>query len=116
MEPDNIPTTNATAALPARRGFFQWLALGLGAVASGLVAIPYVGYLLGPLKRPIDWVTLGPVTGFEPEATRFVTFTNPMSQPWDGMVAETGVFVRNLGKDERGSDQFLVLAANCAHL
>jgi menaquinol-cytochrome c reductase iron-sulfur subunit len=43
-------------------------------------------------------------------------FDNPIRQPWDGMVAHTGCFVRNLGKDEKNEDQFQVFAVNCAHL
>ncbi len=47
-----------------------------------------------------------------------VTFDNPepISQPWDGMTAHTGVFVCYLGKDKDKKDQFRVLAVNCAHL
>jgi Rieske Fe-S protein len=50
-----------------------------------------------------------------------VTFDNPIRQPWAGMVAFTGVYVRNQGQDDEKPDQakkqkFLVLAANCAHL
>jgi Rieske Fe-S protein len=45
-----------------------------------------------------------------------VAFKNPLRQPWDGMTAHTGVFVRYEGKDEQKKDQFLVLAVNCAHL
>jgi Rieske Fe-S protein len=50
-----------------------------------------------------------------------VTFDNPIRQPWDGVVAHTGVYVRYQGRDDGAADaaaahQFLVLAANCAHL
>ena len=50
-----------------------------------------------------------------------MTFDNPIRQPWDGMVAHTGVYVRYEGRDEREADEtkahtFLVLAVNCAHL
>ena len=45
-----------------------------------------------------------------------MTFDNPLRQPWDGMTAHTGVYVRNEGQDDRQQDQFLVLAVNCAHL
>ena len=47
-----------------------------------------------------------------------MTFDNPIRQPWDGMVAHTGVYVRYEGRgraDETGT-QFLVFAVNCAHL
>ena len=53
----------------------------------------------------------GPVTNFPVGETRLETFANPISQPWDGMTAKTGVYVRNLG-----DDKFLVFAINCTHL
>jgi menaquinol-cytochrome c reductase iron-sulfur subunit len=88
----------------------------MGAIAALLVSIPYVGYLLGVRKKSIDWVNLGPVESFAPNETRLVTFDNPIRQPWDGVVAHTGVYVRNNGKDAAPADRFLVLAVNCAHL
>ena len=36
-------------------------------------------------------------------------------QPWDGMTAKTGVYVRYLGRDGF-KDQFQVFAINCTHL
>ena len=44
---------------------------------------------------------LGSVDDFPPDETRLVTFDNPIRQPWDGMAAHTGVYVRHQGKDER---------------
>lgn len=101
---------------PPRRSFFQWLTYGIGAVAAALVGVPFVAYLL-PRKRPAPpWVKLGPVSKFPLGETLLITFDNPISLPWDGIVANTGVHVRNEGKDEQGKDRFLVLAVNCAHL
>jgi Rieske Fe-S protein len=51
-----------------------------------------------------------------PGETRVVTFDNPIQTPWDGIVAQTNVFVRYEGKDDHQTDKFLVLAVNCAHL
>jgi Rieske Fe-S protein len=106
---------------PGRRTFLRWLTYGLGAVATAAVGIPFVGYLLGARKAPVDWVPLGPVTDFPEGQTRMVTFDNPIRQPWDGLVAHTGVYVRYEGPDEEEPDEanrhkFLVLAVNCAHL
>ncbi len=67
-------------------------------------------------KAPVEWWPLGPITDFQLNQTRRVTFTNPIHQPWDGMVARTGVYVRYQGRDEEKGHQFLVLAVNCAHL
>ena len=110
-------------AVPERRGFFRWLTYGLGVVAAAAAGIPFVGYLLGARKAPVDWVVLGPVTKFPINETRLVSFDNPIRQPWDGMVAHTGVYVRYEGEDQdqKQADKakrhkFLVLAVNCAHL
>jgi Rieske Fe-S protein len=97
---------------PTRRTFFQWLTYAMGALAAAVTAVPLVGYVLGPLrKKAPEWVSLGPVTKFPPGETRLETFTNPLRQPWDGMTAFTGVYVRSLD-----DGQFLVFAINCTHL
>jgi Rieske Fe-S protein len=106
---------------PGRRSFLGWLTYGLGAVAAAAVGIPFVGYLLGARKAPTVWLPLGAVTNFAQDRTCMVTFDNPIRQPWDGMVAHTGVYVRYEGRDEKEADEtkahkFLVLAVNCAHL
>jgi Rieske Fe-S protein len=108
--------------LPGRRTFFSWLTYGLGAIAAALVGIPFIGYLFGARKAPVEWVLLGPVADFPQGKTLLVTFDNPIRKPWDGMVAHTGVYVRFEGRDEtkeaddtRGY-RFLVLSVNCAHL
>jgi Rieske Fe-S protein len=107
--------------LPGRRNFLGWLSYGLGAVAAAVVGIPFIGYLFGARQAPVDWVPLGPVADFPQNETRLVTFDSPIRQPWSGMVAHTGVYVRYEGRDEKGPDEakghkFLVLAVNCAHL
>lgn len=112
MEPSATESAEATP----RRGFFRWLTYITGAVASAFVGIPLVGYLLKPKNRPIDWVPLGRVSDFDVDETRLVTFDNPLRQPWDGMTAHTGVYVRYEGQDDQKKDRFLVLAVNCAHL
>ncbi len=109
-------------AAPGRRSFLQWLTYGVGALAAAALAVPFVGYLLGALRKPpLHWVNLGPVGKFPPGETRLETFVNPIHQPWDGMTAHIGVYVRYLGKDEKEKDpakqhRFLVFAMNCAHL
>src|SRR4029077_870984 len=80
---------------PSRRGFFQWLTYGLGAVAGAAVGIPFLGFLFGTRKTDPKWVRLGAVGDFPPGDTRMKTFSNPLRQPWDGVTAETGVYVRN---------------------
>jgi menaquinol-cytochrome c reductase iron-sulfur subunit len=131
MGPSDPPAAQAEA-LPGRRSFFKWLTYGLGAVAGLAAGVPFLGYLLGARKAPVKWVPLGPVTSFPLNQTRLMDFDNPIRQPWDGMVARTGVYVRYEGEDktpvaarsestpqQSGDAQrhkFLVLAVNCAHL
>jgi Rieske Fe-S protein len=106
----------AVSPEPGRRGFFRLLTGAMGVVASLAVAVPFVDYLLGRRKREIKWVALDSLHAFPLHETRQVTFDNPLRQPWDGMVARTGVYVRNEGQGPDGKPKFLVLAVNCAHL
>src|SRR5258708_25174519 len=121
METTSDQPAAQAEALPGRRRFFQWLTYGLGAVAGAAAVVPFAGYLFGARKAPVEWVPLGPVTDFPPDQTRLVDFDNPIRQPWDGMVARTGVYVRYEGGDKKQPDEakrhkFLVLAVNSAHL
>jgi menaquinol-cytochrome c reductase iron-sulfur subunit len=110
-------TQPLTPANPGRRAFFQWLTYAAGVAASVVLAVPIVGYLLGALrKHRVYWVELGPPGGFPVNETRLATFRNPLGEPWDGMAAQMGVYVRNLGPDDQHRDRFLVFAMNCAHL
>lgn len=101
---------------PVRRPFFRWLTIFTGALASAIAGIPIVGYFITPKPRRIYWLSLGKASEFRPGETRLINFDNPLRQPWDGMVAHTGVFVRNETAAGDGQTQFRVLAINCAHL
>jgi Rieske Fe-S protein len=123
MDPVSNPAPSDRALNPAleRRSFFGWVTYGLGALAASVMGIPFIGYLLGARQAPVKWLPVGRVSDFPQDQTRLVTFNNPIRQPWDGMVAHTGVYVRYKGRDEREADEakahtFLVLAVNCAHL
>ena len=95
-----------------RRRFLKWSTFGMGGLAAALLATPLAGYLLGPLrKHGVRWVGLGPPSEFPINETRLAMFPNPLGAPFDGMAAQMGVYVRNLGEN-----QFLVFAMNCAHL
>jgi menaquinol-cytochrome c reductase iron-sulfur subunit len=105
-------TTAPATMPPGRRSVLKWLTFAISGVATALLAIPFVGYLFGALRKHQDeWVKLGPATGFPLNETRLHTFDNPLGTPWDATAARMGVYVRNLGEN-----QFLVFAMNCAHL
>lgn len=109
-------TVKAASTRQGRRKFIQWLTYCLGGLAALLAGIPFVGFVIRTPKWPPEWVKLGPVAKFPKDETRMVLFDNPIRQPWDGITAHTGVYVRNEGKDRNQDDQFLILAVNCAHL
>ncbi len=102
--------------LPGRRSVLGWLTYGLGAVAAAVLGIPVIRFFLGVPKQPDEWVPLGTPESFPLDQTRLKEFDNPIRQPWDGEAARTQVYVRNLGKNDKGELQFLVLGVNCAHL
>ena len=116
MEPSRDQTLSTPTGLLKRRTLFRWLTGGLSILATLVLAIPFMGYVLGLRKRPGPWVPLGSISEFLPDETRLVTFDNPIRQPWDGLAAHIGVYVRRQGEPSSEADRFLVLAANCAHL
>jgi menaquinol-cytochrome c reductase iron-sulfur subunit len=99
-----------------RRTFLRWLSAILGTIAAVVLSVPVLGYFFGLRKRSVFWVDLGAVTAFPINQTRRINFDNPLRQPWDGVTALTGVYVRYEGKNNEGADQFRVLSVNCAHL
>jgi menaquinol-cytochrome c reductase iron-sulfur subunit len=106
---------------PSRRTILQrawlWATVGVGGIAAAALGVPVVGFLFGPLrKKPEEWINLGPISKFPIDQTRLVTFDNPIRQPWDGQVADTGVYVRYEGLDDDKQPRFLILAVNCTHL
>lgn len=112
------PDSRQSETVPERRMFLKLLTALLGTLAAALVAIPGLGYFFGALRRESSepWVKLGPVGTFLPHETRLAMFKNPLAQKWDGVTANCGVYVRNLGRDEKFKDQFQVFAINCTHL
>jgi menaquinol-cytochrome c reductase iron-sulfur subunit len=113
---EHMSDNQQTMPAAERRTFLQMLTYGLSAVAGVVLSVPLIGYFLGVRPRPLEWVPLDRVTEFPVDETRMQIFDNPLRQPWDGMTALTGVYVRNLGEDSDGKPQFLVFAVNCAHL
>jgi Rieske Fe-S protein len=108
---ESEPDSKLSQTFPGRRTFLQWLSYGLGAVAAAVLAVPLIGYLFGIRPRKVHWVPLPEASQIPVGQTRLLTFVNPLAQSWDGITANTGVYVRKLDKDK-----FLVFAVNCAHL
>ena len=56
MDPVSNSPPSGPALNPAlgRRSFLGWLTYGLGAVAAAAVGLPFIGYLFGARKAPVD--------------------------------------------------------------
>jgi Rieske Fe-S protein len=105
----------AKAAAHSRRAFLFKLSVLLNAAVGAVLAVPLVGYLLGPaLKKSSStgaWITLGSIHDFPVGETRLAVFRSPVASFNDGDTANTACWVRRI--TER---QFQVFAINCAHL
>jgi menaquinol-cytochrome c reductase iron-sulfur subunit len=108
------------AAIPmsaghSRRVFLFKLSLLLNGAVGVILAVPIVGYLLGPARKKSSsddsWINLGPLNGFPEGETRLVNFRNPVTTPWDGQTGDIPCWVRRIS-----GDSFQVFAINCAHL
>ena len=122
--PPNDPATMTEAALSpetlknaghSRRVFLFKLSLLINGAVGAVMAVPLLGYLLGPaLKRSSSdntWVDLGPLSNFPEGETRLVNYRNPETTDWDGQTGDIPCWVRRLA-----GNAFQVFAINCAHL
>jgi menaquinol-cytochrome c reductase iron-sulfur subunit len=113
--PSETIAPDAKAALHTRRAFLFKLSVMLNAAVGAVLAVPLVGYLLGPaLKKGSDtgsWIALGDINDFPVGETRLAEFRSPVASFDDGETAKVACWVRRIS--ER---QFQVFAINCAHL
>jgi menaquinol-cytochrome c reductase iron-sulfur subunit len=97
----------------ARRRFLGRLSLGLGALASAVISVPIVAYLLSPIINPApnEWRDLGNVDDFKIGDTVEVAYDEPSPLPWAGQTAQSAVWLRRTGPSN-----FVAFALNCTHL
>src|SRR5271167_2746571 len=85
-EPESV-----RSAKHSRRVFLFKLSLLINGAVGAVLAVPILGYLLGPAMKKASsynsWITLGRVSDFPEGETRLVNYRNPVTVPWDG---ETG--------------------------
>jgi Rieske Fe-S protein len=123
LEPE--PATLATVAPAAeeeeepakfpRNKFLELSTLGLGAVITGIVTVPVLGFLVWPAfvdqePAPAD---LGPLDNY-PEG-QYVEATY-LQNPREGEVSRRTVFVRNNGELEPDVPSFTLISNRCVHL
>jgi Rieske Fe-S protein len=97
-----------------RRTFLMNVGIALNAIVAIAIATPVVAYVLGPVTRRkeyLAWVPIGSPEDFPPGETKLITFTNPFTDPWDGVTAMVPAYVRSTAPGD-----YTVFAINCAHL
>lgn len=106
---------NAHSAGHSRRTFLFKLSLLLNGAVGVVLAVPIIGYLLGPAVRKAaaanSWVPLGSLPDFPEGETRLVDFRDPITTEWDGKTGNIPCWVRRIS-----GNKFQVFAINCAHL
>lgn len=101
------------ALSPERRQFLSKLSMLLAGIAGLFVAVPVVGFIIGPLlkRTPESWRNIGRLQDFEIGTTVKVNFSDPSPLAWAGVTAETAAWLRRTGEDT-----FIAFAMNCTHL
>jgi menaquinol-cytochrome c reductase iron-sulfur subunit len=109
-EPESV-----RAAKHSRRAFLFKLSLLLNGAVGAVLAVPIIGYFLGPAMKKSSsynsWVTLGSMSDFPEGETRLVNYRNPVTTLWDGDTGDIPCWVRRVA-----GTTFQVFAINCAHL
>lgn len=97
---------------PERRTFLMGLSAGLAGVAGLLIGIPFIGFLIAPVRRPVQdvWRTVGPIADFPVGDMVKVSYLDPEPLPWAGFIGESAVW---LDRTEAGT--FVALSMYCTH-
>ena len=102
-------------AKQSRRAFLFKLSLLINGAVGAVLAVPVLGYLLGPAMKKSSsynsWIRLGPLSDFPEGETRLVNYRNPVTTLWDGQTGDIPCWVRRVS-----GTTFQVFAINCAHL
>src|ERR1700738_1928009 len=86
-EPESVRATKHS-----RRAFLFKLSLLANGAVGAVLAVPIIGYLLGPIIKKDSsgnsWITLVPLSDFPEGETRLVNFRNPVTTAWDGQTGD----------------------------
>ena len=118
-QPQTSPTPTTVpelrTAAHSRRAFLFKLSLYLNGAVGAVLAVPILGYLLGPAFKKDSsyksWISLGPLSNFPEGETRLLDYRNPVTTASDGETGNVACWVRHIQ-----GNQFQVFAINCAHL
>lgn len=107
------PPDELSLRLEKRRRFLVIVSVACGAVASALVGVPVLGFLISPLLTKVKpaWRAVGAVKSFKVGDTVLVTFVDASPLPWAGVAAESAAWLRH---EKKG--RFVAFSVNCTHL
>jgi menaquinol-cytochrome c reductase iron-sulfur subunit len=114
VEPDEYLRQTGSTGRPedvSRRSFLTMISIVTGAIASAIIVVPSIAFLLGLRKTPQVWRAVGKVSDFKVGDTVEVTFADTSSLPWAGVTAKTAAWLRRVA-----DDQFIAFSINCTHL
>ena len=96
-----------------RRRLLMGVSLGAGGLVAAAVALPLIGFFLGPIYRkfPPVWRNVGPLDKFEIGATVQVDLLTSGGLPWDGPAQRIGAWLRR-----NNEENFTVYSSKCTHL
>jgi len=96
-----------------RRQFLNRLSIALSAAAAAAIAVPSIGFLLGPVlrKTPQVWRRVGNVSDLPVGRTIEVAFADASPLPWAGVTAQTAAWLVRLS-----SEEVVAFSVNCTHL
>ena len=108
------PATPESGERFPRNKFLEGATLGLGALIGAIVTLPALGFALLPgfVKQKAHKVDLGPITDFEENKWKVVTF---IRDPAEGEISSRTAFVRNNGL-LNGDPSFTIISNRCAHV
>ena len=97
----------------SRRRFLSAIAVAAGALAALLLAIPVLGFVLGPIlhRRTQGWRGVGSVDKFARGTTVKVKFKGAATQPWAGRTGRSAAWLRCAT-----DGTFTAFALECTHL
>ena len=110
-----MPSAAEHGAQHTRRMFLFKVSLGLNALIGAVLAVPVLGYVLGPMFKKDSsydsWIPLMDIDAIPVGATRLAEYINPARFPTDGETDKVACWSRRLT-----ATTYEVFAINCAHL
>ena len=96
-----------------RRRFFRRISLVVGGCTGAGLAVPLVGFILGPLVRrePEAWRTVGRLDDFKVGETVGVRYEDASPLPWAGVTARSAAWLRRVD-----AQSFIAFSIHCTHL